>query len=241
MENVAIDRATREVDFDSELVTENTRAAYSLRRLGNVMPGSKAGHPQAVIMLTCDAFGVLPPAAKLNHEQAMYYFLSGYTAKVAGTEAGVKEPTSTFSACFGEPFMALSPVVYARLLSEKLQRYKVPCYLINTGWWKGPYGVGERMPISLSRHLVRAALSGELAKAPTERDPVFGFERPSKLIGIDEKHLDMRTSWRDGNAYDEARLRLARMFVENFARFGESVEREILNAAPRPTEYRKGA
>lgn len=232
LENVVMDEKTRAVDFDSAKITENTRAAYKLCEVPNFEPTGRSGHPSAVIMLACDAYGILPPIARLSKEQAMYYFLSGYTAKVAGTEAGVTEPTSTFSACFGEPFMALSPTVYAKLLGERLTKHNVPCYLINTGWWKGEYGVGERMPISMSRALVNAAVSGELVNTPTTRDATFGFEIPQQVRGVAPEHLLPQNSWKDKVAYQEKAKRLAQMFVENFKRYDGKVDDSIRNAGP---------
>lgn len=237
LENVVMEDSTRRVDFNSQAITENTRAAYALSKIPNFEPSGLGGHPSAVIMLACDAFGVLPPVAKLDYEQAMYFFLSGYTAKVAGTEAGVTEPTSTFSACFGEPFMTRSPLVYSKLLGEKLRKHNVPCFLINTGWWKGPFGVGERMPISLSRALVNAALSGELEKSQFRRDETFGFWIPNQLSGVESSHLDMRSSWKDPKMYDTQARKLALMFIKNFeSRYEGKVDRSVKDAGPRITE-----
>lgn len=234
LENVVMNSESREIDFDDGSLTENTRAAYSLEKIINHEASGRGGHPSAVIMLACDAFGVLPPVAKLNYDQAMYYFLSGYTAKVAGTEAGVTEPVSTFSACFGEPFMALSPIVYAKLLAEKLKRHSVSCYLINTGWWKGPYGVGERMPISLSRALVNAAVSGELAEAKMVVDKNFGFEVPVEVRGVPAEYLDIRKTWKDTASYDQQAKKLAKMFIENFdKRFVNIMDSSLAKAGPK--------
>ena len=234
VENVPLDEHTRMLDLDSSEITENTRAAYPLESLDNVELSGVADHPIAVVMLACDAFGVLPPVARLTPEQAMYYFLSGYTAKVAGTEAGLgDEPVSTFSPCFGEPFMALSPIRYADLLGRRLKETGAACYLVNTGWWKGAYGVGERMPIRMSRTIVRAAVSGELASAPAEIDPNFGFAVPTALSGIESRHLKMEETWADKAAYTETARRLASMFVENFKRYEGAVDEAVLRAGPR--------
>ena len=233
LENVAMNADTRIVNFDSDSITENTRAAYKIEKIQNFEPDAQGGQPTALIMLACDAFGVLPPLARLTPLQAMYYFLSGYTAKVAGTEAGVTEPTSAFSACFGEPFMALHPTVYAKLLGERLAKQNIPCYLVNTGWWKGPYGVGERMPISMSRTLVKAALSGELATANYERDPLFGFDVPLRVEGLEPRHLRQKNTWRDGVAYEAQAQKLAKMFAENFKRYQGLVEPSLQEAGPR--------
>lgn len=233
LENVAMDPRRRSIDFDSAEITENTRAAYPISIIPNHEPAGKGLHPNAIIMLACDANGVLPPIAKLSTEQAMYYFLSGYTAKVAGTEAGVTEPEATFSTCFGAPFMPLKPVTYAKLLGEHLKNSKVPCYLINTGWWKGPYGVGERMPIAMSRALVNAAVSGELNSAQTEMDEIFGFEIPKTVKGIQSEHLKNQNTWSDKNAYRERAKKLAGMFIENFKKYDDQVDMDIRAAGPR--------
>ena len=184
-------------------------------------------------MLTADAFGVLPPIARLTREQALFYFLSGYTAKVAGTEIGVTEPQATFSACFGAPFLPQSPSVYAELLGERLDSHGSTVWLVNTGWTGGPYGQGERMPIAATRSMLHAALSGRLESAAFRTDDVFGFEVPEKVPGVDTRLLDPRSTWRDPEAYDEQAAKLAQMFVENFAKFGDAVAPEIAAAAPR--------
>ena len=178
-------------------------------------------------MLTADAFGVLPPIARLTREQALFYFLSGYTAKVAGTEIGVTEPQATFSACFGAPFLPQSPSVYADLLGERLESHGSTVWLVNTGWTGGPYGQGERMPIAATRSMLHAALSGRLENAAFRTDEVFGFEVPEKVPGVDTRLLDPRSTWRDPEAYDEQAERLARMFVENFTKFGDALAPEI--------------
>ena len=185
-------------------------------------------------MLTADAFGVLPPISKLSAEQAMFHFLSGYTAKVAGTEAGVVEPKATFSPCFGAPFMALSPTVYARLLGERISRHRADVWLVNTGWTGGAYGTGRRMPISITRALVRAVLDGSLRRAPTRRDAVFGMQVPTSCPGVPAELLDPRRTWGDPRAYDEQARRLAQLFRENFRPFEGEVTPEVAGSVPEP-------
>jgi phosphoenolpyruvate carboxykinase (ATP) len=216
LENVVMDE-DRRLDLDDSSLTENTRGAYPLESIPNAVPEKRAGHPAAMIMLTADAFGVLPPLARLDPEQAMTMFLAGYTAKVAGTEVGVKEPQATFSACFGAPFLPQPPAVYAALLRERLERHGVTAWLVNTGWTGGPYGTGERMPIAATRAIVRAALSGELDSAPTRTDPHFGLEIPLEVPGVDPALLDPRGTWTDGEAYDRAAADLAREIREHAA------------------------
>ncbi len=232
LENVAIDAETRRVDLDSDEFTENTRASYHITAIPNADPSGMAGHPRTIIMLTADAFGVLPPVAKLTPEQAMYHFLSGYTAKVAGTERGVTEPQATFSTCFGAPFMALNPNVYAKLLGEKMTRHKVNAYLINTGWSGGPYGVGSRIKLPYTRAMVTAALTGALEKAPLRKDPVFGLLVPESVEGVPPEILNPRNTWADKNAYDEQAKKLAGMFNENFRQFEDAASPEVRAAAP---------
>ncbi len=232
MENVAYDAWTRRVDLDDAVLTENTRAAYPITHIPNVVRGGRAGHPNHIIMLTCDAFGVMPPIAKLTPEQAMYHFMSGYTAKVAGTERGVTEPQATFSACFGQPFMLLHPYEYAKLLAENMTRHDVSCWLINTGWTGGPYGTGKRMPIAVSRACVTAALSGQLTDAPTRTDPVFGFEVPTQCEGVPPEVLDARGTWTDGRAYDEKARGLAQQFKDNFTQYQDVAPKEVTEAGP---------
>lgn len=215
LENVALDPVTRRLDLDDASRTENTRAAYPLSSIPNTVPGSRAGHPSSIVMLTADAFGVLPPIARLSPEQAMTMFLAGYTAKVAGTEVGVVEPRATFSACFGAAFLPQPPAVYAELLRERITEHGVSAWLINTGWTGGPYGVGARMPIGATRAIVRAALSGELDGAAFRTDPVFGFEVPRAIEGIDGALLDPRATWSDGGAYDASARDLAAKIAEH--------------------------
>jgi phosphoenolpyruvate carboxykinase (ATP) len=232
LENVDLDPRTRELDLDSERITENTRGAYPLEFIGNADPTGVAGSPRAVVFLTADAFGVLPPIARLTREQAAYHFISGYTAKLAGTEVGVKEPTATFSACFGAPFMPRHPGVYAAMLVERLERDDVPVWLINTGWTGGPYGTGERMNIAHTRSMVRAALDGSLAETPTRTDPTFGVAVPVAVPDVPEQYLDPRSTWADRAAYDLAAGELARMFRDNFEAFADGVDPSIAAAGP---------
>src|SRR6478752_3788604 len=219
LENVTVDD-NGVVDLDDDSKTENTRAAYKLEQIGNALPTKHAGHPSAVIMLTADAFGILPPIARLTRDQAMFYFLSGYTAKVAGTEIGVTEPQATFSTCFGAPFLPQKPAVYAQMLGEKLAAHPhATVWLVNTGWTGGPFGEGHRMPIAATRALLRAALDGDLRAVEYRADPVFGFEVPIEVPGVDSTLLDPRSTWADPQAYDRKAAGLATMFRENFAQF----------------------
>ena len=214
LENVTMDPITRELDLDDDSVTENTRGAYPLESIPNSLSEKRAGNPSTIVMLTADAFGVLPPVARLSPEQAMQQFLAGYTAKVAGTEVGVTEPQATFSACFGAPFLPQPPRVYADMLGERMRENGSTAWLVNTGWTGGPFGVGHRMPIAATRALVRAALSGELDSAPTRTDPNFGFEVPILVPGVETELLDPRSTWDDPAAYDEQAAKLAAEIVE---------------------------
>jgi len=232
LENVDIDPITRELDLDSERFTENTRGAYPLHFIGNADPTGIAGVPRNVVFLTADAFGVLPPISRLTREQAAYHFISGYTAKLAGTEIGVKEPSATFSAGFGAPFLPRHPGVYAHMLMDRLEQYDVPVWLVNTGWTGGPYGVGERMNINHTRNMVRAALNGDLADVPTVVDPVFGVAVPTAVPGVPSEVLIPRTTWPDGVAYDAAARRIAAMFHENFAKYADGVSAGVRSAGP---------
>jgi phosphoenolpyruvate carboxykinase (ATP) len=233
LENVAINSWTRRLDLNDDDLTENTRAAYPLNHIPNVFTGSTAGHPKNIIMLTCDAFGVMPPIARLTPMQAMYHFMSGYTAKVGGTEKGMgSEPQATFSACFGAPFMVLHPIKYARLLEDKIKEHNVDCWLINTGWTGGPYGTGERFKIAYTRAMVKAALSGQLAKVEMAKDPIFGIDVPRSCPGVPSEVLNQRNTWADKNAYDEKAKKLARMFAENFKQFEDEAPEEIKKAVP---------
>ena len=233
LENVDLDPATRELDLDSERFTDNTRAAYPLEFIGNADPTGIAGQPKHVILLTADAFGVLPPIARLTHDQAAYHFISGYTAKLAGTEIGVKEPKATFSACFGAPFMPRHPGEYAALLVERLARWDVPVWLVNTGWTGGPYGTGERMNINHTRAMVRAALKGQLNDIPTVVDPRFGIGVPVECPDVPSGLLQPRSTWQDRGAYDQAAAKLARMFATNFEAYADNVTSGIRAAGPR--------
>lgn len=216
LENVVIDPLTREINLDDDRITENTRGSYPVSFIPNMTLKGIAGHPKNIIMLTCDAFGVLPPITKLSHEQAMYHFISGYTAKVAGTERGITEPQATFSSCFGAPFMPLPPSVYAKLLGEKIKKHNVDVWLINTGWSGGPYGVGCRIKIPHTRAMVKAALDGTLKKVETKKDPVFGVSIPASCPEVPEEILDPRNTWKDKDAYDRKAKELASMFEKNF-------------------------
>lgn len=230
LENVAVDERGV-VDLDDDSKTENTRAAYKLEQIANALPTKEAGHPSAVIMLTADAFGILPPIARLTRDQAMFYFLSGFTAKLAGTEIGVTEPQPTFSTCFGAPFLPQEPAVYARMLGTKLDAHGSTVWLVNTGWTGGPFGEGERMPIAATRALLRAALSGELAGVQYRTDELFGFEVPVEVPGVESKLLDPRSTWRDPARYDEKAMELAKMFSDNFEKFG--ADDNLVHAGPR--------
>jgi phosphoenolpyruvate carboxykinase (ATP) len=233
LENVAIDTGTRGIDLNDDTLTENTRAAYPITHIPNIVRSGMDGHPDTIIFLTADAFGVMPPISKLTPQQAMYHFLAGYTAKVAGTEEGVVEPQATFSTCFGAPFMALHPTVYAKLLGEKIEKHKVQCWLVNTGWTGGPYGVGHRMQIAYTRAMVNAALSGELEDVGFEADPIFGVYVPTGCCDVPDEVLSPRKTWQDKNAYDQQARKLAGMFVDYFAQFEDTVAEDIRAAGPR--------
>lgn len=232
LENVAFDSDTGRLNLDDDSLTENTRAAYPISHIPNATREGLGGQPANIIMLTADAFGVLPPIAKLTPAQAMYHFLSGYTAKVAGTEKGVTEPQATFSACFGAPFMALSPTVYANLLGEKITGHDVNVWLVNTGWSGGPYGVGQRMKIGYTRAMVHAALKGALDDVPTTPDPNFGIAVPATCPDVPADVLNPRHTWDNKDAYDAQARKLAGMFVENFRAFADQVPAEVRAAGP---------
>ena len=232
LENVVLDPATKKVRFADQSITENTRASYPLHYIRNYVEGGRGGHPRNVILLTADAFGVLPPIAKLTPQQAMYFFLSGYTAKVAGTERGVKEPQPTFSACFGAAFLVWPAVKYAKMLGQLLKEHQSNTWLINTGWTGGPYGKGKRIKLSYTRTIAKAALAGELDKVKTQKDPVFGLAIPSEIPGVPSEVLNPRTTWADPNDYDEQAKKLATMFRDNFAKFG-TIDAAIRNAGPK--------
>ncbi len=231
LENVVVDELGV-LDLDDDSKTENTRAAYKLEQIANALPAKRAGHPSSVFFLTADAYGILPPIARLSRDQALYWFLSGFTAKLAGTEIGVKEPQPTFSACFGAPFLPQAPSVYANLLGERLDRHGATVWLVSTGWTGGPYGEGHRMPIAATRALLHAALAGELAGVEYRKDPVFGFDVPVAAPGVQEGLLNPRLTWADPTAYDEKARELAEMFRENFERF-QDVSPAVAAAGPR--------
>ena len=232
LENVIVDPATRLADYENVSLTENTRAAYPINFIpGAVIPGI-GGHPKTILFLTADAFGVLPPISRLTREQAMYHFLSGYTSKLAGTERGVTKPEPNFSACFGAPFWPLPPIRYAEMLGEKLDTHSATCYLLNTGWSGGPYGVGKRIDLAHTRAIVHAALRGDLANAQTLIDPVFGLHIPQEVSGVPKAELNPRATWTDPAEYDSAARALARRFVQNFERFPQ-ISEAIRAAGPR--------
>ncbi|MGI8649848.1 MAG: phosphoenolpyruvate carboxykinase (ATP) [Rubrobacter sp.] len=233
LENVAMDRISRDVDYADDSITENTRAAYPIEFIEGAVEDGQGGHPSAVLFLTADAFGVLPPVSVLTPEQAAYYFLSGYTAKLAGTEADMEaDVEATFSTCFGAPFLPLLATTYADLLTSRLKEHGVPCYLINTGWSGGSYGVGERVDITATRQMVRAAITGNLAEQETKEDPFFGLNIPVKLEGVPDEILNPRDTWDDKDAYDKQAKKLAGLFRENFEKFEDSVSEEVKNAGP---------
>ena len=220
------------LDLNDDRYTENTRAAYPLSFIENAELSGQGGHPRNVIMLTADAFGVLPPISRLTPEAAMYHFLSGYTAKVAGTEKGVTEPKATFSTCFGAPFLPLAPSRYAKMLGDRIARHDARVWLVNTGWTGGPYGVGKRMKIGLTRAMIHAALAGTLDAVAYERDPVFNLDIPTTCPGVPAEVLKPRNTWTDGAAYDRQATKLARMFAENFKAFEGGASAEVLAAGP---------
>jgi phosphoenolpyruvate carboxykinase (ATP) len=233
LENVVLDPNSRTPDFNSDKLTENTRASYPIHFIPNHQPDGLGGHPKTVVFLTADAYGVFPPIARLTPEQAMYHFLSGYTAKVAGTERGVTEPSATFSSCFGAPFLPLHPGVYAKMLGEQIARHRAQVWLINTGWTGGAYGTGSRMKLSYTRAMVTAALAGQLDRAEYAIDPVFGFQVPTAVPGVPSEVLTPRATWADPAAYDAQAAKLAEMFRKNFAAFASQVPTAVAAAGPR--------
>jgi phosphoenolpyruvate carboxykinase (ATP) len=240
LENVTVDAATRWVNFDDDSYTENTRAAYPICFLPNSTDTGRGGHPTNVFFLTADAFGVLPPISRLSQEQAMYHFLSGYTAKLGGTERGLgKEPQITFSACFGAPFLPLHPSTYAKMLGDKVEKHQVNVWLVNTGWTGGPYGIGERMSLPYTRAMIHAALNGELDVVPTHPDPHFGLYIPESCPGVPDEILDPRNTWEDKQAYDEQARKLKRRFEENFTEFEPYVSPEVVEAGGPKTSPEK--
>jgi len=232
LENVVLDAETREMDLDDLTYTENTRSSYPLGFIDNAIPSGQAGHPKNVLMLTADAYGVLPPIARLSPEGAMYHFLSGYTARVAGTERGVTEPKATFSTCFGAPFLPLSPNVYARMLGELIATHRSRVWLVNTGWTGGPPGTGSRMKIGYTRAMITAALSGQLDGMSYRTHPIFKLDMPTTCPGVPDSVLDPRTTWPDASAYDAQATRLAGMFIENFKAFEQDVAAAVKTAGP---------
>jgi len=233
LENVVIDPDTREIDLDDDSLAENSRGSYPIDFIPNASEHNLGPVPKNLIFLTADAYGVLPPIAKLSADQAMYHFLSGYTARVAGTEIGVTEPTATFSTCFGAPFMPRHPSVYGNLLKERIAKGGVDCWLVNTGWTGGQYGVGHRMPIKATRALLNAALDGSLNTAEFRIDPNFGFKVPVAVPGVDSKMLNPRETWPDSAAYDATARKLVEQFIENFAEFTDHVDEGVRQAAPK--------
>jgi phosphoenolpyruvate carboxykinase (ATP) len=238
LENVVCDEESRELDLDADTLTENTRSSYPLTQLGCVDLGGCAGHPRHVVFLTCDALGVLPPISRLTADQAMYHFLSGYTARVAGTERGVTEPKVTFSTCFASPFLPRHPGVYSKMLGERLGRHRAQVWLINTGWTGGPYGAGKRIKLGFTRRMVRAALGGELAAVPTWTDPIFGLAVPESVDGVPGAALRPRDSWKSPADYDQKAGQLADMFAANFEKYESGVTEAVKSAGPRRVHTR---
>jgi phosphoenolpyruvate carboxykinase (ATP) len=233
LENVVIDPDTRQLHLDDDRYTENTRAAYPISFIDNAVASGQGGHPENIVMLTADAFGVLPPISRLTPAGAMYHFLAGYTAKVAGTEKGVTEPKATFSTCFGAPFLPLPPSRYARMLGEKIAHHKARVWLVNTGWTGGPFGVGKRMKIGHTRAMIRAALSGALDSVAYEKDAIFNLDIPASCPDVPAEVLKPRSTWSNGAEYDAQAAKLARMFVENFKTFEGDVDSKVVAAGPK--------
>jgi phosphoenolpyruvate carboxykinase (ATP) len=241
LENVVFDPVTRQLDLDDETMTENTRAAYPLQYIENAVPTKMGGHPKNIIMLTCDASGVMPPIARLTPEQAMYHFISGYTSKVSGTEIDLgKEPEITFSACFGAPFMVHHPAYYAEMLKNKMLKHNVNCWLVNTGWTGGQYGIGKRMSIRHTRALLNAALSGDLLDCEFYTDPLFGFKVPKEAPEVPKEILNPANTWHDKKAYKDKYLMLASLFIENFKKFADGTPEEVLKAGPVKRDFQPG-
>jgi phosphoenolpyruvate carboxykinase (ATP) len=232
LENVVYDKKTHEVDYSDTTLTENTRAAYPIEFIPNAKIPCVGGHPKNIIFLTCDAYGVLPPVSKLTPEQAMYHFISGYTAKVAGTEMGITEPQTTFSACFGAAFMVWHPNKYANLLAEKMETYGAKAWLINTGWVGGGYGVGERIKLKYTRAIIDAIHAGTLSGVATQTDTIFGFEVPTACAGVPSDLLVPKNAWADAQKYDAQAAHLAKLFNTNFEKFKDGCSDEIVNAGP---------
>ncbi len=232
VENTCFIEGTRTIDYKNNSVTENTRSAYPIDYIDNALEPSFGGVPQNIFFLTCDAYGILPPISKLNSGQAMYHFVSGYTAKVAGTEMGITEPQTTFSACFGQAFLPLHPTKYATMLGEKMRKYNVNVWLINTGWTGGAYGVGSRMKLPYTRAMITAALNGDLTKVTFEKHPVFGMQMPTSCPNVPAEILNPRSTWANGAAYDQQAQALAKAFIENFEKFADFANEEIRSGAP---------
>ena len=237
LENVVHDERTRDIDFADHSITENTRASYPIEFIPNAKIPCVGGHPRHVVFLTCDAFGVLPPVARLSPAQAMYHFISGYTAKVAGTEQGVKEPQAAFSACFGAPFLVMHPARYAELLAQKITRHGSEIWLVNTGWSGGAYGVGSRMPLAYSRAIIDAIHSGQLSNVAMAIDPRFGFEVPTSCPGVPSQILDPQSTWSEETAYARAAADLVSRFQKNFEKYAAGANAEIRSAGPRQVEH----
>ena len=233
LENVVIDPKSRTLDLDDASLTENTRGSYPISFIENSVPAGQAGHPSNIVMLTADAYGVLPPIARLTPDAAMYHFLSGYTARVAGTEKGVTEPKATFSTCFGAPFLPLNPNVYAKMLGQKIAKHQARVWLVNTGWTGGPYGIGRRMKIAHTRAMITAALGGLLDRVQYQKHPVFNVDVPTSCEGVPAEVLDPRTTWQDKAAYDAQAKKLAQMFVDNFKAFEADVSPAVKEAGPK--------
>jgi phosphoenolpyruvate carboxykinase (ATP) len=236
LENVVFNEQTRHINLDDGSLTENTRSSYPITHLPNIVHSGTGSHPRNIFFLTADAFGVMPPISRLTPEQAMYHFISGYTAKVAGTERGITEPRTTFSACFGEPFLPLHPSIYAELLGAKMKKHKARVWLVNTGWTGGPYGEGHRMEIKYTRAMLKAALNGDLDNVEYENDPVFGLGMPKKCPGVPEDVLNPRKTWQNAEAYDEKAEILAGQFVKNFEKYAADTDKKITAAGPKVSD-----
>jgi len=232
LENVVFDNQTRVINYNDDSITQNTRVCYPIEFIPNAQIPCVAGHPKNIIMLSCDAFGVLPPVAKLSIEQAMYYFISGYTAKVAGTEVGIVEPEATFSACFGDAFLVWHPTRYAELLAEKVKQHIVDVWLVSTGWTGGPYGVGSRMKLKYTRAIIDSIHSGELANVPYETLPIFNFQIPTKCTGCPSELLNPRSTWKNPEEFDTKLKNLAQMFKKNFAQYTDEKSKQIALSGP---------
>ena len=237
LENIRFDKSTRQVDYKDTSITENTRCAYPLEYIPNaIFPAMVDRHPQAIVLLCCDAFGVLPPVSRLTEAQVQYYFISGYTAKVAGTEEGIKEPTATFSACFGAPFLVWHPTVYAELLAKKLSEHKANAYLVNTGWVGGPYGVGNRCSLKYTRLIVDAINSGSILDSPCETLPVFGLPVPTRIDGVPREVLIPWEAWKSKYDYERQLSKLGSLFEKNFKEYIDKCPPEVANAGPKIIE-----